>query len=42
MLMGMFGQAVLELCERASRTVSACSRTTVGGKQNEVLLPNYV
>jgi hypothetical protein len=32
MLMGMFGQGVLGLCELARRTDSACCRTTVGGK----------
>jgi hypothetical protein len=37
MLMGIFGQAVLGLCERARRSDSTCCRTTVGGKLNEVL-----
>jgi hypothetical protein len=37
MLMGIFGQPALGLCERARRTDSACCRTTVGGKLNEVL-----
>jgi hypothetical protein len=37
MLMAIFGQAVLGLCELARQTDSACCRTTVGGKLNEVL-----
>jgi hypothetical protein len=37
MFMAIFGQAVLGLCELARRTDSACCRTTVGGKLNEVL-----
>jgi hypothetical protein len=37
MLMGIFGQAVLRLSERPRLPDSACCRTTVGGKLNEVL-----
>jgi hypothetical protein len=36
MPMGIFGQAVLGLYERAGYTDSACCRTTVGGKLNKV------
>jgi hypothetical protein len=36
MLKGIFVQAVSGLCECALRTDSACCRTTVGGKLNEV------
>jgi hypothetical protein len=46
MRMGIFGQAVLGPYERARHTDSACCRTTVGGKLNEVLATqctsNYV
>jgi hypothetical protein len=35
--MGILGQAVFRLCERACRTDSACCRTTVGGKLNGIL-----
>jgi hypothetical protein len=46
MLMRIFGQGDLGLCERARHTDSACCRTTVGGKLNELLAtrytPNYV
>jgi hypothetical protein len=37
MLMGIFGQTVLGLCERAYRTDSAFCKTTVGGILNEVV-----
>jgi hypothetical protein len=37
MLMAILGQANIGLCERARWTDSACCRTTVGGKLNEVL-----
>jgi hypothetical protein len=37
MLMGTFGQAVFRLCKRALHTDSACCRTTVVCKLNEVL-----
>jgi hypothetical protein len=36
MFMGIFKQAVLGLSERARHTDSACCRTTVVGKLNEV------
>jgi hypothetical protein len=46
MLLGIFGQAVLGLCECARRTDSAFCRTTVDGKLIEVLATrctsNYV
>jgi hypothetical protein len=37
MLMGIFGQAVLGLCERARRTDSACCTATRGGKLIRIL-----
>jgi hypothetical protein len=37
MLMATVWQAFLGLCERARWTDSACCRTTVGGKLNQVL-----
>jgi hypothetical protein len=39
--MGIFGQALLGLCESARCTDSACCRTTVGGKLNEVLTTRW-